>query len=293
MELLVLNAAITGIVVGSIYGLIGVSLNILYGVLRVVNFAHGELVIAGAFFSLVLNDAFGIPPVFAAPFSFLAFFAVGWVFYYLVMPSLSRSDDPETSSFLVMFGVSIMLTAAMLMIFEADPHSIDFQFDPLFVRLSAIVLPTSRIFVLAMTVAIVGLLAYLVYFTDAGRALRATTMNRDAVQIVGVNLHRISAAAFGLALGLAGVTGTLVSLVFPAFTPFIGAEYTLIGFVVIVLGGLGNPVGGLVGGILFGVAEQMASVFVSSSHALAFGFAIMIAVILWRPSGIFAVRRLR
>lgn len=293
MEILLIKAIFTGLIVGSVYGLIGCSLNILYGVLRVVNFAHGEFIIAGAYFSLVLYQTFGIVPLAAIPIGFAVFFVVGWILYYLIMPRLMRSDDPETASFLVMFGVSLMLTALMLVIFEADPRSLGFSFDPLFVRVGELVMPTSRLVVIGVTVVIVALLTFGLYYTDHGRAIRAAIMNRDAVQIVGVNIHRLSAAAFGLAIGLAGVTGILVAMVFPAFSPFIGPDYTLIGFIVIVLGGLGNPIGGLLGGLIFGLTEQVASVYFSHSFAFAIGFAMMIAVIVWRPSGLLSVRRLR
>jgi branched-chain amino acid transport system permease protein len=111
-------------------------------------------------------------------------------------------------------------------------------------------------------------------------------MNPEAIQIVGVDIHRLSAGAFGLAAGLAGATGVLVGLVFPAFTPFSGPDYTLIGFIVIVLGGLGHPVGALLGGVLFGLAEQMATVFMAQSLSPIVGFGLLILVIFLKPAGL-------
>jgi len=293
MSFLVWNGLANGIIVGVLYSLIGVSLNVLYGVLRVVNFAHGEFIIAAAFLGYFLLSVFGIHPLVAVPIAGIGFFAVGWGLYYLLMPRLARSDDPETASFLMMYGVSIMLAAGMLVLFEADTRSLDFSFEPIRVQVGVIYLPTARLVALAITVAIVAVLAWFLYFTLHGKALRAAIMNREAIQIVGVNIHRLSAAAFGLALGLAGVTGVLVTLVFPAFSPFIGPDYTIIGFIVVVLGGLGNPVGALVGGVLYGLAEQMANVFLPQATAQIVGFSILILVIFLRPAGLFGRAQLR
>ena len=120
MELLILNGLVNGLIVGGIYALVGVSLTLLYGVLRVVNFAHGEFVIAGSFLAFVLFSGFGVPPLLAVPIAAVAFFAAGWGLYYVLIPRLARSDDPELMSFLMFYGVSIAAAALMLLLFEAD-----------------------------------------------------------------------------------------------------------------------------------------------------------------------------
>ncbi len=286
MELLIANGIVNGIIVGSVYALIGLSLTLLYGVLRVVNFAHGEFVIAGCFFSFVLFESLGLPPLAAIPLAALAFFAAGWGAYFLLLPRLSRSDDPESMSFLLMYGVSILLSAGMLMIFEADSRSLSFTFSPISIALGQVYVSTARLVALAITAVIVGAMGWYLYRTMAGKAIRAAIMNRDAIQIVGVDVHRLSAFVFALAIALAGVTGVLTAMVFPAFSPFSGGEFTTIGFIVIVLGGLGNPVGALLAGILYGVTEQLASVFVQQALAPIAGFVILIATIFLRPAGL-------
>lgn len=283
---LVQNGLVNGVIVGTLYALVGVSLNVLYGVLRVVNFAHGEFIIAGAFAAYVLFTALGIHPLAAVPIAAALFFAAGWALYYLLMPRLARADDPETSSFLMMYGVSIVLAAAMLLIFEADTRAIDHSFQPVTVKLLGVYVSTARLVALAINIVIVALLTWLLYFTLIGKALRAAIMNREAIQVVGVNIHRLSAFAFGLATALAGASGVLLALVFPAFSPFAGPDYTLIGFIVIVLGGLGHPIGAMLAGIIFGLTEQMATVFLPQAMAPIVGFAILILVIFLRPSGL-------
>ena len=290
MELLILNGLVNGLIVGSIYALVGVSLTLLYGVLRVVNFAHGEFVIAGSFLAFVLFSSFGVPPLLAVPIAAAAFFAAGWGLYYVLIPRLARSDDPELMSFLMFYGVSIAAAALMLLLFEADSRTIDYTFTPVSVQVGPIYVSTARLVALAITVVVSIALALFLFKTLPGKALRAAIMNPEAIQIMGVDIVRLSAFAFALASALAGVTGVLIALVFPAFNPVSGAEYTIIAFIVVVLGGLGNPVGALLAGVLFGLAEQMATVFLPQAMAQIVGFLILVGTIFFRPSGILGVR---
>jgi branched-chain amino acid transport system permease protein len=286
MELLILNGLVNGLIVGGIYALIGVSLTLLYGVLRVVNFAHGEFVIGGSFLAYVLFSAFAMPPLLALPVAAIAFFFAGWGLYYVLIPRLGRSDDPELMSFLMFYGVSIAAAALMLVLFEADSRSIDYSFTPISMQVGPIYVSTARLVALAIAVAISIALTLFLFRTMPGKALRAAIMNPEAIQIIGVDIVRLSAFAFALASALAGVTGVLVALVFPAFNAFSGADYTIIAFIVVVLGGLGNPVGALLAGVVFGLAEQMATVFLPQALAQIVGFAILVITIFLRPSGI-------
>jgi branched-chain amino acid transport system permease protein len=290
MELLILNGLVNGLIVGGIYALVGVSLTLLYGVLRVVNFAHGEFVIAGSFLAYVLFASFGVPPLLAVPIAAVAFFAAGWGLYYVLIPRLARSDDPELMSFLMFYGVSIAAAALMLLLFEADSRTIDYTFTPVSMQVGPIYVSTARLVALAITIVISIALSLFLFKTLPGKALRAAIMNPEAIQIMGVDIVRLSAFAFALAAALAGVTGVLIALVFPAFNAFSGSEYTIIAFIVVVLGGLGNPVGALLAGVLFGLAEQMATVFLPQAMAQIVGFLILVGTIFFRPSGILGVR---
>jgi branched-chain amino acid transport system permease protein len=290
MELLILNGLVNGLIVGGIYALVGVSLTLLYGVLRVVNFAHGEFVIAGSFLAFVLFSSFGVPPLLAVPIAAVVFFAAGWGLYYVLIPRLARSDDSELMSFLMFYGVSIAAAALMLLLFEADSRTIDYTFTPVSMQVGPIYVSTARLVALAITVVVSVALALFLFKTLPGKALRAAIMNPEAIMIMGVDIVRLSAFAFALAAALAGVTGVLIALVFPAFNPFSGAEYTIIAFIVVVLGGLGNPVGALLAGVLFGLAEQMATVFLPQAMAQIVGFLILVGTIFFRPSGILGVR---
>jgi branched-chain amino acid transport system permease protein len=293
MLTLTAQALLNGLLVGSIYGLIGVGLNIIYGVLRVVNFSHGEFVILGSYFAYVAMQLLDINPLLAAPLALVFFTILGCGLYYLLIARLSSSDDPETASLLMTYGLSIAMGAGMLLFFEAESRSLDYSFDPAFVMIGPLVIPSLRIVSLLIVVAMVAALFWFQYRTFTGKALRAITMNRDAVQIVGVDVDKLSAIAFGIGLGFAAVAGVLTALIFPAFSPFAGADYTLIGFILIVLGGLGHPVGALAASILFGLTEQLMAVYFNSSIALIIGFMMIVIVIYVKPSGLFgrAVQR--
>ncbi|MEP6557868.1 MAG: branched-chain amino acid ABC transporter permease [Burkholderiales bacterium] len=293
MEILVLNGLVNGLIVGGIYALIGMSLTLLYGVLRIVNFAHGEFVIGGSFLAYALFSQIGLAPLYALPVVAISFFALGWAAYYLLMPRLRQSDDPESMSFLMMYGMSLALAAVMLLIFEADSRSIDFSFTPISMKVGPIYVSTARLVAFGISLLLAAGLTAFLFKTLTGKALRAAIMNPAAIQIIGVDVGRLSAFAFGLSAAIAGVTGVLVALVFPAFNPFSGAEYSIIGFIVVVLGGLGNPIGALLAGLLYGLSEQMAAVFLPQAMAPIVGFGILVAVILVRPAGLLGWRAQR
>ena len=304
-EVLIWNAMIGGVVFGVVYALIGCWLIVLAGVLRVINFAHGEFIIAGSFFAYALFTGLGLNPLLSLPLCAIVFFVVGRALYYLLVPRLARSDEPETSSFLLMFGVSLMLIAVMTCIFEADIRPFNFSFDPINVTLFTIenaygegrhgrvLVPTARLVALAINIFIIVGLTWYFYRTLPGKALRAATMNRDAIQIVGINIHQLSSTAFGLATALAGITGVLLALVIPSIDPNGGPDIALIGFIVIVLGGLGHPVGALFAGIIFGFVEQFSNVLLPQAAAQMVGFVILVAVIFVKPSGLFGRAVLR
>lgn len=304
-EVLLWNAIIGGVVFGVVYALIGCSLNVLAGVLRVINFAHGEFLIAGSFFAFAMLNSFGMHPLVALPLSAVLFFFAGVLLYYVLVPRLAKSDEPETSSFLLMFGVSLMMVSIITWIFEADIRPMNFSFEPINVTLfkvedaygpgrdGRVLVPTARLVALVINLGLIAALTWFFYRTLPGKALRAATMNREAVQIVGINIHKLSAMAFGLASALAGVTGVLLALVVPSIDPNGGPDIALIGFIVIVLGGLGHPVGALFAGIIFGFVEQFSNLLLPQAAAQMVGFIILVAVIFVRPEGLFGKAQLK
>jgi branched-chain amino acid transport system permease protein len=286
MAILLTQAVISGLLLGLVYALIGIGMNLIYGVMRVVNFAHGEFMLLAAYICYWLSTSFGLNPLQSLVVVLPGFFLGGLAVYYLVVPRLLLSEDPEVMSFLAFFGISLIITSVILLIWNADPRGVPFPFHKVSVSIGQLFLPLGRIIAGGFSLIGVAGLLWLLHRTYLGKAIRAIIQNREAVSILGINPHRISAFSLGLGLLLVALAGSVVVLSFPSITPFMGGDYTVVAFVVIVLGGLGNPLGALVGGIVFGLAEDVSAVFMPTSLSPVVAFVILIVMILLRPEGL-------
>ncbi len=285
MGILLINACISGILLGMIYGIIGAGLNIIYGVMRVVNFAHGEFLMIAAYAIYWLSVLYKVDPLTSLLIIIPLFFLSGIVIYHLLVPRLLKSEDPEMASFLTFYGVSMIITALVLIVWGADPRGLRFPYPIPSLQLGPIYISTGRMihFVFSLITALA--LTLFLYKTYLGKAIRAIIQNRDAVKIVGIDPHHISSIAFGIGLMMVGISGALIPLTFPGITPGMGASYTLVAFVVIVLGGLGNPIGSIIGGLIFGLTENISTVFLPLALSPVISFFILILIIMVRPQG--------
>ncbi|MEJ5082344.1 branched-chain amino acid ABC transporter permease [Ochrobactrum sp. MYb379] len=290
MTELLFQTIINGIIVGTIYGIIGCSLAIIYGTMRIVNFAHGEFVISGSYLSYVVVTVLGLPLLLAVPAAILFFGIVGLVIYYLIVPRLMKNDDHELPSFLAMYGVSLIIGSLLLIFFEADTRSIDLGFSPAYVKFAGLIIPKARLIAMGFGVVTILCIWWVLFRTIYGKALRAAIMNRPAMGVIGLPYKRVTAAAFVVSIVLAGLTGIMTALVFPAFNPAGGMEITLIAFVVIVIGGLVNPIGAIFGGILFGLVEQLTILYGSQTLAQIISYVALIVVVYVLPNGILGGR---
>lgn len=286
MAELFLMAVIAGAMMGIIYGLIGIGMNILYGVMRVVNFAHGEFMMLGAYFSFALSRHYGLNSIESIVVVLPLFFAAGVILHRLFYSRLQRSDNPELASFLAFFGVSLIITSVILLIWKADPRSVPLPFSKVSLVVGPVFLPMGRLTSAGICVAAILALSFFLYRTYTGKAVRAIIENREAVSILGIDVQRVSALVFGIGLSIVAITGCLVTLSFPAITPVMGQTYTYIAFLVIVLGGLGTPLGALLGGLVYGLAESLSSVFMPVALSPVVAFLILIFMVLVRPQGI-------
>jgi branched-chain amino acid transport system permease protein len=290
MTELLFQTIINGIIVGTIYGIIGCSLAIIYGTMRIVNFAHGEFVISGSYLSYIVVTVLGLPLLLAVPAEILFFGVVGLVIYYLIVPRLMKNDDHELPSFLAMYGVSLIIGSLLLIFFEADTRSIDLGFSPGYVKFAGLIIPKARLIAMGFGVITILCIWWVLFRTIYGKALRAAIMNRPAMGVIGLPYKRVTAAAFVVSIVLAGLTGIMTALVFPAFNPAGGMEITLIAFVVIVIGGLVNPIGAIFGGILFGLVEQLTILYGSQTLAQIISYVALIVVVYVLPNGILGGR---
>jgi branched-chain amino acid transport system permease protein len=285
LELLI-QAIISGLMVGVIYGLIGIGMNIIYGVLRIVNFGHGEFMMLAAYLAFTLNHWLGVNSILAIVFIVPVFFVAGVLLHYLFNARIQRSDDPEMASFLAFFGVSLVLTTTMLLIWKADPRSIPSPFQRVSIFMGDVFIPTGRLAGAGICLLAIVLLSLFFYRTYTGKAVRAIIQNREAVAILGIDSRKLGSLVFGMALSIVAITGCVITLTFPAITPVMGQSYTLTAFVVIVLGGLGTPLGALLGGLVYGLAENVSCVFMAAALAPVVAFLILIGMVLVRPQGL-------
>lgn len=283
------TAVVSGFLLGTVYALIGAGLNVIYGVMRVVNYAHGDMLILASYFAFWMHRLYGLDPLRSLFLAVPVFFILGIITYLPLVPRLLRSDDPETASFLAFFGISLMLVSGMNLVWGADPRSIPYPYQAWmspFTTIGDIFLPSSRFIAGGVSVIVMVVLLVVLYRTYYGKALRAIIQNRDAARLLGIDTHKISAFAFGMGLALVAVAGVLVSLIFPSIAPHAGAPYTIIAFSVMVLGGLGHPVGALIGGMIFGIVESVATVFLPIGLTPVVAFGTLIVVVMVKPDGL-------
>ncbi|NYT65409.1 branched-chain amino acid ABC transporter permease [Alcaligenaceae bacterium] len=274
-----------GILIGAVYALIGVGLTLVFGVMRTINFAHGDFVVLGMYFAVVLNNMFGWDPyltlVFAIPLGFL----VGAAIQKFVLTRVI-DDKPETMM-LATLGVSLVIANLLLLVFGGEPKSVNVSYASSTLSLGEIRISVVLLFAGIATFIVISALYLLLDKTEVGRAIKATAENRLGAELVGVNTKRIQAIVFGLGMALAVTAGvSLIPLLFasPVTT---GALFTLKAFVVTVLGGLGRIGAAVVGGLLLGVVEVLGASYLDAAYRDAYGLLVFIVVLLVKPEGLF------
>jgi branched-chain amino acid transport system permease protein len=284
---IVVNVAIAGVLTGLVYGLMALGLSVIFGVLRLVNFAHGEMMTAAMYGALLLYDEFALDPLLAVVPIAVVFFALGYLLQtVLITPFVTR---PEHSQFLLLVAVALMLSNAQLMTFGPDARNVqlDYQLDSF--ELGLVLVDKARLYAAAIALAAaLGLFAFF-RFTLMGKAVRACADNHLGAKVVGLNVKRLYALSFGLGSVCVAVAGCALLLLVEVSPP-LGPAYTLLSFVIVILGGLGSMPGALIGGVLIGLSEALAGLFVAPSMKSMFSFGVLIVVLLLRPQGLLGKR---
>jgi len=288
MEERVLQLIFAGLIIGSIYALIAVGLNLIYGTMRLLNIAHGELIMVGAYTTFWLFTLMGISPLFSLFLSGLASASMGALIgQFIFLPIIRKTKSVgvlESNSLLIFFALSIIFQNLASLLWSADIRG--YSYLTQIIRIGGVPLMLNRIaaFVTALIISVVCYL--LLQRTMLGKAIRALIQDREASQLVGINTKRIYLFSFTISFAMAGLAGCLISM-FYEITPFMGLPYTITAFIVIVLGGLGNIMGSLLGGFLLGLVETIGISITSPGLRSIISYGIFIAVILIRPKGIF------
>jgi branched-chain amino acid transport system permease protein len=279
-------AVISGILYGMFFALVGVGLNLIFGVMRVVNLAHGAFLMFGAYSAFWLFKLWGINPLISIPIILIGFFILGVIVYFITVPRLLNTHDPELMSFVLYFGVAELMVALAIIFFGNNQHSLPssvFGHHPVFILGEAF--PKSWVFSAVVgAVAIVAVFVYLQY-TRLGYATRAVMSDRHEAASVGVNVGRVSAINFGIGIALAALPGVFSSYIVGSINPNMGVNLTIIAFTVIVIGSLGRPIGSLLGGIIYGLASAFMLTYLPSWSDLLPNL-LLIFIMLVKPSGL-------
>jgi branched-chain amino acid transport system permease protein len=277
------NVIISGLLTGLVYGLMALGLSVIFGVARVVNFAHGEMMTMAMYAAVVLFAALDLNPFIALVPIAVVFFVFGYALQALVIhPFVTR---PDHSQFMLLLAIAVIMTNATLIMFGPDARSV--RLDNLLesIDIGPLLIDRGKLYAALVSVGASTALFAFFRFTRTGTAIRACADNWLGAKIVGLDVKRLYALAFGLGAACVAVAGCMMTLLVD-LTPALGPAYTLLAFVIVIVGGLGTMSGALVGGVLIGVSEAVAGLFITPSAKSMFSFALLIMVLLFRPRGL-------
>jgi branched-chain amino acid transport system permease protein len=282
-----LNVAVAGVLTGLVYGLMALGLSVIFGVVRVVNFAHGEMMSIAMYIAVVLFSSFHLDPLIMLVPIAAVMFAFGYVLQAgLINPFITR---PEHSQFLLVVAVAIIIVNALLIIFGPDARTIQTAYTYDSFQLGALIVDASKFYAGAAAILVAVLLFAFFRFSLLGKAIRACADNYTGALVVGLNVRHLYALTFALGAACVGAAGTMMTLIIDV-TPIVGPTYTLLAFVIVITGGLGSMPGALVGGVLIGLTEAFAGLLFTPSAKSMFAFGILVLVLLFRPQGILGKR---
>ena len=287
--MLFLQSALSGLLVGGVYALIGIGLTLIFGVMRVINFAHGDLLMVGMYLTWIIFTTFGLDPyvslVLTAPLMFLWGAFLQKVFIDRVLGALPQNQ------ILLTIGLGLIMSNAVMLVATSDYQILTTSYSSSSFDLFGLSVSLPLLYSFLVTAAITAALFWFLSRTDTGQAIRATAQDRDAAQLMGINVQRMSVLAFGLGTALAGIAGALLAPTYYIF-PQVGGPFTLKAFVVVVLGGMGSVVGATLGGVLIGVTESLSAVYVASGLKELVVYVLFLLVLVFKPAGLLGKSRM-
>ncbi len=283
---------VAALVIGSLYALVALGLNLIYGTMRLLNVAHGDLVMLGAYVAYWCITITGVGPLASMFLAVAVVGLLGAATYRGLFRGVLRSGTLlarlEANSLLLFFGISVILQNTVSLAFSATPRG--YKYLDTIVHFGTVGVASNRLVALGIALtACVGAMLYF-RFTMTGMAIKALIQSREASAVVGIDIDRVQLISFCLGFGAAGLAGALISMLVQT-SPFMGFPFTIAAFVVIILGGLGNLGGSLAGGMVLGLLETYGVALTSASYRSILIYGVFIAVLLWRPEGLFGARR--
>jgi branched-chain amino acid transport system permease protein len=280
-------SVLNGLTTGAVYALVALGLTLIYGVLHIVNFAHGAALMVALYAVWMLKTHFGIDPYLALPIVVPGMFALGYLLQRVVINRASHGKDENI--LLVTLGLSIVMENLALMAFKSDTRTIDTPYTLTTVAIGPAMIALPKLIAFAGALVASAVLLWTVRRTDLGRAIRAVAKEKQGAKLMGIDVDHVYAMSFGIGLACLGAAACFL---LPAYyvNPQVGGGFVLVAFTIVVLGGMGSFAGALVGGLLIGVVESLGGLFLGESLGQIGIFAIFIAVLLFRPQGLFGAR---
>ncbi|GAB2897077.1 branched-chain amino acid ABC transporter permease [Paraburkholderia jirisanensis] len=281
------TALLNGLTTGAVYALIALGLTLIYGVLHIINFAHGAALMVALYAVYLLHERLGLDPYAALPFVMLGMFAFGYLLQRCVINRAGHGKDENI--LLVTLGISIVLENLALVLFHSDTRNIDTPYALATVAIGPALLALPKLIAFGGALVIAALLFAIMRFTDLGRAIRAVAREKHGAKLMGIDVDKVYALSFGIGMACVGAAACFL---LPAYyvNPQVGSGFVLIAFTIVVLGGMGSFVGALLGGLLIGVVESLGGLWFGDSLGQMGVFAIFIVVLLVRPQGLFGAR---
>jgi branched-chain amino acid transport system permease protein len=280
-------SVLNGITTGAVYALIALGLTLIYGVLHIINFAHGASLMVALYGVYFLKEQLGIDPYLALPIMVPAMFTLGYILQRGVINQASHGKDENI--LLVTLGLSIILENLALLFFKSDTRNIETAYTLTTVNIGPAMIALPKIVAFAGALVVSAVLLAVMRYTDLGRAIRAVAKEKQGARLMGIDVDHVYAMCFGIGLACLGAAACFL---LPAYyvNPLVGSGFVLVAFTIVVLGGMGSFVGALVGGLLIGVVESIGGLYLGESLGQVGIFAIFIAVLLLRPQGLFGAR---
>lgn len=278
-----LQAVAYGLLQGGLLALVAVGFSLVWGVMNVVNLSHGAFVVLGAYVGLLVNQRLGLDPFLGMFVAAVALFALGYVVQRFVINLVV--NGPIFITLLLTFGLELLLTQGMNIAFTANYQGIQTTYAGTSFAVAGVQIPVGRLLAFVLSVVVTVALVAVMNRTRVGMSIMATGMDRGAARLMGIRARHVYALTFGIAAGLAGMAGTMIGMV-GTFNPASAGGFTLLSFVIAVLGGLGNMYGALAGGMLIGLVQALGGYFLSGTWVNALAFLVLILVLMFRPAGL-------
>lgn len=283
----IIQIIVNGVLLGGLYACMAIGFSINWGVMNLINLAHGSMIVLGAYVTFFVSTQTGIDPFLTIPLAGALLFLVGYLLQSFLINLIVRSSIFMTLIFT--FGLDMLMINIFLILFTADLRSLSLPYAHETFHLLGLSVPYGRLIVFALAIALTLALSLFLNRTRNGRAIKATSFDRDAATLSGIDIDRIYALTFAIGAMMAGMAGSLIAVIH-SFSPVAGESFTMKAFVIVVLGGLGSIPGAILGGMVLGVAENLASYLLDPGYRDAIGFGLLVVTLVLRPQGLLGKR---